>query len=157
MKSNFITRLLLFQFLILFIYLRASTFDKSAKDFRSRILFYMQKATGVDKKILNMAIGDTTKYFQIFLGVIGTVACLAILNFRIAKFLSGHLTIIIAMLYCNPITYVTKHLKKNPHDWKNYFPSLEFLALAALGLGMMVSAFTSKKEKSEEDKKVKTE
>ena len=43
------------------------------------------------------------------------------------------------MLYCNPIVTISKAIKTKSNDWVDYLPTIEFLALFALGIGMIAT------------------
>ena len=137
--ASLIQRVLLYQFLLLFVYLRLTTFDESKKDFRKRVIYYIQKFTGYPKSVLDLFLGDFELYFKIFLLTAVVSAVFSIIGFRVFKVLSGIITILIAMLYCNPIVTISKAIKTKSNDWVDYLPTIEFLALFALGIGMIAT------------------
>ena len=137
--ASLIQRVLLYQFLLLFVYLRLTTFDESKKDFRKRAIYYIQKFTGYPKSVLDLFLGDFELYFKIFLLTAVVSAVFSIIGFRVFKVLSGIITILIAMLYCNPIVTISKAIKTKSNDLVDYLPTIEFLALFALGIGMIAT------------------
>lgn len=154
--ASLIQRVFLYQFLLLFVYLRLTTFDESKKDFRKRTIYYIQKMTGHPKLVLDLLLGDLELYFQIFLFAAALSSMLAIIGLRVFKVLSGIITILIAILYCNPIVTISKAIKTKSNDWVHYLPSIDFLVLFALGLGMIASlVITGEFDYEEEEHNIK--
>ena len=71
------------------------------------------------------------------------------------------MTIMMAFIYCNPISTIKKNFEKNRFErqrWKLYIPSLEFILIFSIGLIMMLVSFQNEtedeiKEKEEENNK----
>ena len=66
---------------------------------------------------------------------------LSILNFNIMKFMSGLISIFIALIYYNPSIKINELIKKNIiiillNDY-NYIPSMEFLVYISAGIAMI--------------------
>ena len=145
---SFPKRIFIFQFILFFVYIRVTTFDVSAQTFKKKIISLIQLA-GYNKQMVNLMIGDLSHVFKIFIITYGVSGILSILNFRLFQLIAGYLTCTIAFLYCNPIQTINSNLRGTyENTWKNYMPSMEFLAIAGCGLAMITCAFSTR-EKSE--------
>ena len=71
------------------------------------------------------------------------MAFLALMNISIGKQFCGMMTLIMALIYCNPLTTIKKNFEKNNNqvDWKIYIPSIEYCIISCLGFAMLLSAF----------------
>ena len=151
--KSFLKRLLIFQFAFLFIFSKLNKTKKSIKDFRKRIKFIAKTASLSEEKIELLEL-KSKNIFIFFFCFYAFMAFLALMDLNIAKQITGVTTLVLAFIYCNPITTIKKNFEKNnyQYDWKVYIPSMEYCIISILGIAMMLSAFPIIGE--EENKKV---
>ena len=157
--GQLIIRILLFQFVFLFIFSKMKNPQKSIIDFSKRIKFIAKSYQLTDDKIELIE----NKSYNIFAGLFSLYfisGLFAIFNFNFFKNTAGFITILMAIIYCNPLSTIKKNFEKNRYEtqsWKLYIPSLEFILIFCLGLIMMLSSFQSEYDdiKYEEDDKEK--
>ena len=150
--KNFFIRLLIFQFAFLFIFSKYANPNKSIIDFKKRIKF-IAKNTNLSEEQIKAIELKSEIIFQVLFFSYSLMAFLALLDNTIGKQFTGFLTILMALIYCNPLTTIKKNYQKNNYqlDWKVYIPSTEFCAISCLGMAMMISSFYFKND--ENDKK----
>ena len=155
--SGFFQRILIFQFIFLFIFSKVKNPEKNLKDFSKRIK-QIARYNKMSGDVIEF-IGNKSHHIFIFLFT-SYFLCgiLAILDFSVGKKMGGLATILMAMIYCNPITTIIKNMEKNKNntqDWKLFIPSLEFCLISILGIIMISSSYYSKDD-NEEKKKEET-
>ena len=152
-KINFLKRLIIFQFAFLFIYTKVQNLNKSYKDFYKRIK-YIAKLSKISSKNLELIENNSNNIFILIFSIYFISSLFAVLNSDFGKHISGMLTIIMAIIYCNPAITIKKNfenVKYRRDDWKNYVPSLEFCLIAAAGLIMTLTPFQKDNDDVEED------
>ena len=152
-KINFVKRLIIFQFAFLFIISKVQNLKKSYKDFYKRIK-YIAKMSKISSKNLELIEINSNNIFILIFSIYFISSLFAVFNSDLGKHISGLFTIIMAIIYCNPIITIKKNFenaKYNRNDWKNYVPSLEFCLIAAAGLIMTLTAFQKDNDEVEED------
>ena len=142
MFKSILKRLLIFQFALFFIFSKFHNVNKSIKDFTKRIL-YIAKSGQTSNETLEIIESKSQNLFFILFGLYFFMTILALSNFNLGKQLAGMITIIMAVIYCNPLTTIKKNFEKNnyQYDWKIYIPSLEFCIISCLGIAMILSGF----------------
>ena len=149
----FIKRVLIFQFAFLFICSKVTNINKNIKDFTKRIKYIAKNIPlSVDKIELIESKSDI-----IFITMFSTyffMTLLSLMNISIGKQFCGMMTMIMALIYCNPLTTIKKNYEKNNNqvDWKIYIPSIEFCVISCLGFAMLLSTFYSNEEEEKEIK-----
>lgn len=156
MASNLITRFFLFQFLLIYSYYHYQTLTQSAnifKDYVKEIIsMYPRKISQLDKLLKKPEMGF--KYFLYTNMVLGITS---ILGFRLSQIISGFVTICIACIYCNPLKTIFDNMRRTPSDGGlNYIPSIDFISICALGIGMIANAFLFEDKKKIVQCKVNT-
>ena len=152
-KINFLKRLIIFQFAFLFIYTKVQNLNKSYKDFYKRIK-YIAKLSKISSKNLELIENNSNNIFILIFSIYFISSLFAVLNSDFGKHISGMLTIIMAIIYCNPAITIKKNFenaKYSRDNWKNYVPSLEFCLIAAAGLIMTLTTFQKDNDEVEED------
>ena len=152
-KVNFLKRLIIFQFAFLFIISKVQDLNKSYKDFYKRIK-YIAKLSRISSKNLELIENNSNNIFKLIFSIYFISSLFAVLNSDFGKHISGMLTIIMAIIYCNPALSIKKNFDKAKYsrdDWKNYVPSLEFCLIAAVGLIMTLTTFQRDNDEVEED------
>ena len=149
----FIKRVLIFQFSFLFIFSKVTNINKSIKDFNKRIKYIAKNIPLSGDKIELI----DSKSDIIFIAMFSTyffMAFLALMNISIGKQFCGMMTLIMALIYCNPLTTIKKNFEKNNNqvDWKIYIPSIEYCIISCLGFAMLLSAFYFNEEDEKEIK-----
>ena len=141
-SKSFLKRLLIFQFALFFIFSKFYNINKSIKDFTKRIL-YIAKSGQTSNETIGIIESKSQSLFLILFGFYFFMTILALSNFNLGKQLTGMITIIMAVIYCNPLTTIKKNFEKNnyQYDWKIYIPSLEFCIISCLGIAMILSGF----------------
>ena len=139
--KSFLKRLLIFQFAFLFIFSKLNKTKKSIKDFRKRIKFIAKTASLSEEKIELLEL-KSKNIFIFFFCFYAFMAFLALMDLNIAKQITGVTTLVLAFIYCNPITTIKKNFEKNnyQYDWKIYIPSMEYCIISILGIAMMLSS-----------------
>ena len=146
--GQFIIRILLFQFVFLFIFSKVRNPKKSLIDFSKRLKFIAKSYQLTPDKI-ELIESKFIKIFLILFFLYFISGFFAIFNFNFAKNLAGFLTIIMAIIYCNPLSTIKKNFEKKryeTHIWKLYIPSLEFILIFCLGFIMILSSFQFEKD-----------
>ena len=159
--SGFIQRIVIFQFIFLFIFSKIKDPEKNVKDFskRTKLIARYNKMSG---DIIEFIGNKSHHIFTFLFTSYFLCGILAILDFNIGKKMGGLATILMAMIYCNPITTIIKNREKNKNkiqDWKLFIPSLEFCLISILGIIMILSSYYSKNDNeddNEDDKKEET-
>ena len=152
-KVNFLKRLIIFQFAFLFIISKVQDLNKSYKDFYKRIK-YIAKLSRISSKNVELIENNSNNIFKLIFSIYFISSLFAVLNSDFGKHISGMLTIIMAIIYCNPALSIKKNFDKAKYsrdDWKNYVPSLEFCLIAAVGLIMTLTTFQRDNDEVEED------
>ena len=151
----FIKRVLIFQFAFLFIFSKVTKMKKSIRDFRKRIKFIAKTMAFSEEKMELIELKSKHIFIFIF-SFYAFVAFLALMDINFAKQITGITTLVLAFIYCNPVTTIKKNFEKNnyQYDWKIYIPSMEYCIISILGIAMMLSAFPIIGE--EENKKAGT-
>ena len=152
-KTEFLKRVLIFQFVFLFIYSKVRNLPKSLKDFTKRVKF-ITKHTTLSKEKIEILINKSPSLFLILFALYFLFGIMAICNNRNGKTFSTFLTFIMAWIYCNPLSTRIKYIEKHKYDadnWKSYIPSLEFCVIAALGVIMELSSSADEEEKKNEN------
>jgi len=152
-KVNFLKRLIIFQFAFLFIISKVQDLNKSYKDFYKRIK-YIAKLSRISSKNVELIENNSNNIFKLIFSIYFISSLFAVLNSDFGKHISGMLTIIMAIIYCNPALAIKKNFEKAKYsrdDWKNYVPSLEFCLIAAVGLIMTLTTFQRDNDEVEED------
>ena len=152
-KINFLKRLIIFQFAFLFIVSKVQNLSKSYKDFYKRIK-YIAKLSKISSKNLELIENNSNNIFILIFSIYFISSLFAVLNSDFGKHISGMLTIIMAIIYCNPAITIKKNfenVKYRRDDWKNYVPSLEFCLIATAGLIMILTIFQKDNDDIEED------
>ena len=158
--GQFIIRIFLFQFVFLFIYSKMKTPQKSLKDFSKRIKF-IAKLYQMTPERIELIENNSNKIFGFLFSLYLIFGIFSIFNFNLSKNITGFMTIMMAFIYCNPISTIKKNFEKNRFErqrWKLYIPSLEFILIFSIGLIMMLVSFQNEtedeiKEKEEENNK----
>ena len=155
--SGFIQRIVIFQFIFLFIFSKVKNPEKNLKDFSKRIKL-IAKYNKMSGDIIEY-IGNKSDNIFIFLFT-SYLLCgmLAIFDFNFGKKMGGLGTILMALIYCNPISTIKKNMEKNKNntqDWKLFIPSLEFCLISILGIIMILSSYYSKNDNEEDNTKHK--
>ena len=120
--SNFIIRVLIFQFVFLFIFSKIKNPIKSIKDFSKRLKF-IAKNNQMSKEQIQLLESKTLQIFIILFSVYSLFGLLSIFNFNFCKRITGLITFLMAVIYCNPISTINKNFEKNkyePQKWKLY-------------------------------------
>ena len=152
-KINFLKRFIIFQFAFLFIVSKVQNLNKSYKDFYKRIK-YIAKLSKISSKNLELIENNSNNIFILIFSIYFISSLFAVLNSDFGKHISGMLTIIMAIIYCNPAITIKKNFenaKYRRNDWKNYVPSLEFCLIATAGLIMILTTFQKDNDDIEED------
>ena len=93
---------------------------------------------------------DITREFIISICVAFLSSILAMFNYRIGKWISGLMTILVGLVYYNPFTNVSKNIKKERYKIINFIPTIKCIAISIIGLIMILTALGYKnKEKNE--------
>ena len=157
--GRFLIRMLIFQFVFLFLFSKLQTPVKSIQDFTKRLKF-VAKTNQFPSFVGQIIEHNGIIIFIIFYSVYSLSGILAIFGSKLGQRLAGTFTILISNIYCNPFSTIKKNFEKNKyHDgqiWKNYIPSLQFCLITGLGLIMFLISFYSfddKKEDKNIDKK----
>jgi len=151
--SNFIIRVLIFQFVFLFIFSKIRNPLKSIKDFSKRLKF-IAKNNQMSKEQIELLESKSPLIFIILFSIYSFCGVLSIFNFNLCKRVTGLITFLMAVIYCNPVSTIKKNFEKNmyePQKWKLYIPSLEFILISILGLIMILSSFYSKNDDANAD------
>ena len=150
----FIKRFLIFQFAYLFIFSKLTKIDKSILDFSKRLKYFAKNIPLSSEKIELIESKSETIFITLF-SIYSLMAFLALMNIGIGKQMTGMMTMIMALIYCNPLITIKKNLEKNNYqfNWKIYIPSIEFCIISILGFAMMLSSFYFFED---DDKDVKT-
>lgn len=153
-------RVFLYQALIIFAVFRLLKAFKFYRDFERKTV-EMVTLFGLSENVVFWRDVDTPAKEWIYKGfLIGLIvlSSLSILGVKFFQFLSGVASIMIGFLYYNPIKY---YKEKQIKTAKDYFPQLEFILYATLGLGMIAQAFQCcccckgvQKEKAEKEVKI---
>ena len=155
--GGFIQRIIIFQFIFLFIFFKVKTLKKSLKDFSKRIKL-IAKYNNMSDDIIELIGNKSNLFFYFLFFNYFLFGIFAILDYNVAKRMGGFSTILMAMIYCNPVTTIKKNMEKNRNEtqrWKLFIPSLEFCLIAILGIIMILSSYYSKDD-NEEKKKEET-
>jgi len=143
-KINFLKRFIIFQFAFLFIFSKVQNLKKSYKDFYKRIKF-IAKLSKISQQKLELIENNSNNIFILIFSLYFLSSLFALLfNSGLGKHISGMFTIIMAIIYCNPVTTIKKNFESHKYsrdDWKNYVPSLEFCLIAAVGIIMTLTSF----------------
>ena len=150
----FIKRFLIFQFAYLFIFSKLTKIDKSILDFSKRLKYFAKNIPLSSEKIELIESKSEIIFITLF-SIYSLMAFLALMNIGIGKQMTGMMTMIMALIYCNPLITIKKNLEKNNYqfNWKIYIPSIEFCIISILGFAMMLSSFYFFED---DDKDVKT-
>ena len=150
----FIKRFLIFQFAYLFIFSKLTKIDKSILDFSKRLKYFAKNIPLSSEKIELIESKSETIFITLF-SIYSLMAFLALMNIGIGKQMTGMMTMIMALIYCNPLITIKKNLEKNNYqfNWKIYIPSIEFCIISILGFAMMLSSFYFFED---DDKDIKT-
>ena len=146
--GNFIIRVLIFQFVFLFIFSKIKNPPKSIKDFSKRLKF-IAKNNQMSKEQIELLETKSPQIFIILFSLYSFFGVLSIFNFNFCKRVTGIITFLMAVIYCNPVSTIKKNFEKymyEPQKWKLYIPSMEFILIAILGLIMILSSFYSKND-----------
>lgn len=146
MKINVLGRIILFTFLIIFAIYKCIDFQNSSKEFRKKMLFYLEFSSGYPKALIDLFMRDITREFIISICVAVLSSILAMCNYRIGKWISGLMTIIVGLVYYNPFTNVSKNIKKGRYKVINFIPTIKCIAIAIVGIIMILTAFNYKKK-----------
>ena len=150
MKINVLGRIILFNFLIIFAIYKCVDFQNSSKEFRKKMLFYLELSSGYPKALIDLFMRDITREFIISICVAFLSSILAMFNYRIGKWISGLMTILVGLIYYNPFTNVSKNIKKERYKIINFIPTIKCIAISIIGLIMILTALGYKnKEKNE--------
>ena len=152
--SNFIIRVLIFQFVFLFIFSKIKNLPKSIKDFSKRLKF-IAKYNNMSKEQIQLLESKSVQIFIILFSIYFLFGLLSIFNFNFCKRFTGLITFLMAVIYCNPLSTIKKNFEKNMYEtqkWKLYIPSLEFILISSLGLIMILSSFYSKNDDAQDVK-----
>ena len=109
----------------------------------------------MSKEQIQLLESKTLQIFIILFSVYSLFGLLSIFNFNFCKRITGLITFLMAVIYCNPISTINKNFEKNkyePQKWKLYIPSLEFILISALGFIMILSSFYYKNDEVDEIK-----
>ena len=139
--KSFVKRLLIFQFAFLFIFSKVTKMKKSIRDFRKRIKF-IAKTMAFSEEKMELIELKSKHFFIIIFSFYAFVAFLALMDINFAKQITGITTLVLAFIYCNPVTTIKKNFEKNnyQYDWKIYIPSMEYCIISILGIAMMLSS-----------------
>ena len=150
----FIKRFLIFQFAYLFIFSKLTKIDKSILDFSKRLKYFAKNIPLSSEKIELIESKSEIIFITLF-SIYSLMAFLALMNIGIGKQMTGMMTMIMALIYCNPLITIKKNLEKNNYqfNWKIYIPSIEFCIISILGFAMMLSSFYFFED---DDKDIKT-
>lgn len=157
MASNLMTRFFLFQFLLIFSYYHYQTLIQSANTFKDNV---KEIAEMYPRKIpqLNQLLKKPEIPFKYILYANAFLGITSILGFRLSQILAGYFTICIAIIYCNPFKTVYTNFRRLPTGGVlNYIPSIEFICICALGIGMIANAFIFEDPKKEDKRKIEQE
>lgn len=158
MKINVLGRIILFTFLIIFSIYKCIDFQNSSKEFRKKMLFYLEFSSGYPKALIDLFMRDITREFIISICVAVLSSILAMFNYRIGKWISGLMTIIVGLVYYNPFTNVSKNIKKGRYKVINFIPTIKCIAIGIVGIIMILTAFNyKKKDKTENIKEKETD
>ena len=152
-KINFVKRLIIFQLAFLFIISKVKNLKKSYKDFYKRIK-YIAKLSKISSQNLELIENNSNNIFIFIFSLYFFSSLFAVLNSNLGKHFSGMLTIIMAVIYCNPVITIKKNFenaKYSRDNWKNYIPSLEFCLIAGAGIIMTLTTFQRDNDEVEED------
>lgn len=148
MKINVIGRIILFHFLIIYAVIKCIDFQNSSKDFRKKMLFYLELSSGYPKALIDLFMRDITREFIISICVAVLSSILAMFNYRIGKWISGLMTIMVGLIYYNPFTNIRKNIKKERYDMINYLPTIKCIIICITGIIMILTALTCTKKQS---------
>ena len=150
----FIKRFLIFQYAYLFIFSKLTKIDKSILDFSKRLKYFAKNIPLSSEKI-DLIESKSEIIFITLFSIYSLMAFLALKNIGIGKQMTGMMTMIMALIYCNPLITIKKNLEKNNYqfNWKIYIPSIEFCIISILGFAMMLSSFYFFED---DDKDIKT-
>ena len=158
MKINVLGRIILFTFLIIFAIYKCIDFQNSSKEFRKKMLFYLEFSSGYPKALIDLFMRDITREFIISICVAVLSSILAMFNYRIGKWISGLMTIIVGLVYYNPFTNVSKNIKKGRYKVINFIPTIKCIVIGIVGIIMILTAFNyKKKDKTENIKEKETD
>ena len=149
--SNFIKRVLIFQFIFLFIFSKIRSPQKSFKDFSKRLKF-IAKTNQMSNDKIELIEDKSNIIFIILFSNYFLFGLLSILNYNICQGFAGLITILMALIYCNPVSTIKKNFEKKiyeEHQWKLYIPSLEFILIFIIGIIMMLTSFYSENDVEE--------
>ena len=152
-KINFVKRLIIFQLAFLFIISKVQNLKKSYNDFYKRIRF-IAKLSKISSQNLELIENNSNNIFIFIFSLYFFSSLFAVLNSNLGKHFSGMITIIMAVIYCNPVSTIKKNFenaKYSRDNWKNYIPSLEFCLIATAGLIMILTIFQKDNDDIEED------
>ena len=151
--KNFIKRFLIFQFIFLFTLSKVFNMQNNFRDFSKRIKFFGKYFQLSENKIEFIDNNSSTIFIILFINYF-LAGGLAILDFNFGKGISGLLTILISIVYCNPIITIKKNIEKYPNEtklWKIILPNLEFCLISSLGIIMILSSNVSDKIENNEN------
>lgn len=145
-----IKRIIIFQFIFLFVYLKWRNIQGSSYEFKDKI-YELTTSLSFKNAKLEEFLNNPVQAFQIFIGVQIASAVLGVLGSRLFSFTSAFMLIVTNFIYYNPF-------KLNPATKKPFinisfdnlninqikqFP-VEFILLTTLSLAILTQAFKSK-------------
>ena len=137
---NFVKRVLLYHHLIYFSLSKFDNINNSQNEFFQKFKIFSLDLGYDYLSNINISENDDTIY-RIFLIFIITISLFSILDFSLAQFITGFISIFIGFVYYNPFLkyneLISKNIFLNLVNIYYYMPSLELILYIANGLAMI--------------------